>query len=303
MTNLLEIRGLSKSYGSFALQGVDLAVPAGTITGLVGANGAGKSTLIKCVLGLLARDAGEITLFGEPLQGDGASQRARIGFVQESPTLFPHLRVAELGRLVAPFYPTWNEATFKRLCKLFELPPKKPFSKLSQGTRMKVALALALSHEADLLLLDEPTSGLDPLVRREVLDLLLEVIQDEGKAVLFSTHITSDLDRVADHVAILQEGRLVLAGAKDELLESWVLVKGGEELLAGPLADRCRGGQRTELGLTLLCAGPENIHSMLPADALLERPRLEDLVYFHGRELPLDPSQATRSQGETPCCR
>lgn len=291
MANLLELRRLSKSYGGFALQEVDLDVPRGTITGLVGANGAGKSTLMKLVLGLIPADRGEIRLFGEAVRGDDARLRRRIGFVQESPTLFSHLRVPELGRVVASFYDTWNEATFKRLCAGFELPGRTPFGKLSQGTRMKTALALALSHDADLLLLDEPTSGLDPLVRREVLDLLLDVIQDEAKAVLFSTHITSDLDRVADHVAILKNGRLVLAGAKDDLLDGWALVKGGESLLSGPLRDRCRGGQRTELGLTLLCEGAATLAPLLSAEVLQERPSLEDLVYFHGREL------------EAACCR
>jgi ABC-2 type transport system ATP-binding protein len=302
MTNLLEIRNLSMSYGTFALQNVNLAVPRGTITGLVGANGAGKSTLIKLALGLLAPNAGEIRLFGQDALADGTLLRQRIGFVQESPTLYGHLRVKELGQLVAPFYATWNEATFRRLCDLFELPPKKAFSTLSQGTRMKTALALALSHEAELLLLDEPTSGLDPLARREVLDLLLEVIQNEDRAVLFSTHITSDLDRVADHVAFLKEGRMVLAGEKDELLESWALVKGGEELLAGPLRDRCRGGQRTEVGLTILFEGAATLGSMLPQDALQERPTLEDLVYFHGRELGLESTRPLPCE-EAPCCR
>ncbi len=285
---LFECRNLTKAFPRFALRDVDLAVPPGAILGLVGANGAGKSTLLKLILGLLAPDAGELRLFGQDARAQGAALRARVGFVQESPTLPPHLRVPELGRLVAPFYPTWDGAMFQRLCGLFELPLKKPFQQLSQGTRMKTALALALSHGADLLLLDEPTSGLDPLVRREVLDLLLEVLQDEGKGVLFSTHITSDLERVADHVAVLKEGRLVLAGPKDEVLESWSLVKGGEELLIGPLKDRCRGGARTELGLTLLCEGPD---LALPKEALRERPTLEDLVYFHGREL------------EAPCSR
>ena len=238
MANLLEIRNLTKSYGAFALQDVDLDVPSGTITGLVGANGAGKSTLLKLVLGLLPADRGEIRIFGRDARHDDADLRQRIGFVQESPTLYSHLRVAELGRMVASFYTRWNEATFRRLCASFELPPKTPFGKLSQGTRMKTALALALSHDAELLLLDEPTSGLDPLVRRDVLDLLLEVIQDEAKAVLFSTHITTDLDRVADHVAILKNGRLVLAGTKEDLIDAWALVKGGEALLSGPLKDR-----------------------------------------------------------------
>jgi len=297
MTNLLEIRNLSKSLGTFALQNVDLEVPRGTITGLVGANGAGKSTLLRLVLGLMTPEAGAIRLFGRDALSEGQALRQRIGFVQESPTLFGHLRVSELGQLVAPFYKTWNEATFRRLCAHFELPPKTPFKKLSQGTRMKTALALALSHEAELLLLDEPTSGLDPLARREVLDLLLEIIQDENRAVLFSTHITSDLERVADHVAFLKEGRIVLAGAKDDLLESWTLVKGGEELLAGPLAARIRGGQRSEVGLTLLLEGTAGPEPPLPPDALLERPSLEDLVFFHGRNLDLACPE------EAACCR
>lgn len=297
MTNLLEIRNLSKTLGAFALRNVDLSVPKGTITGLVGANGAGKSTLLRLVLGLMTPEAGTIRLYGRDALTEGRTLRQRIGFVQESPTLFGHLRVSELGQLVAPFYKTWNEATFRRLCAHFELPSKTPFGKLSQGTRMKTALALALSHEAELLLLDEPTSGLDPLARREVLDLLLEIIQDENRAVLFSTHITSDLERVADHVAFLKEGRLLLAGAKDDLLETWVLVKGGEDLLVGALAARTKGGQRTELGLTLLCEGAATLAPMLPLDALVERPSLEDLVYFHGRTLDMPCPE------EVACCR
>jgi ABC-2 type transport system ATP-binding protein len=285
MENLLEIRQLTKSYGDFSLQEVDLDVPIGTITGLVGANGAGKSTLLKLVLGLLPPDEGEIKLFGQDALCDSGTLRKRIGFVQESPTLYSHLRIEEMGRLVAPFYPAWNEAVFKRLCSLFELPLKTPFKKMSQGTRMKTALVLALSHDADLLLLDEPTSGLDPLVRREVLDLLLEAIEDKNKAVLFSTHITSDLDRVADHVAILKKGQMVLTGAKEELLESWILVKGGEELFSGSLKDCCYGEERSGPGLTLLCKKDGSLERMLPSNALLERPNLEDLVYFYGRKL------------------
>jgi ABC-2 type transport system ATP-binding protein len=285
MQNFLEIRNLTKSYGDFSLQDVDLDVPAGTITGLVGANGAGKSTLLKLVLGLLPPDKGEIKIFGQDALCDSTILRKKIGFVQESPTLYSHLRIKEIGRLVAPFYPDWNKTEFKRLCSLFEIPLKTPFKKMSQGTRMKTALVLALSHDADLLLLDEPTSGLDPLVRREVLDLLLDVIQDKNKAVLFSTHITSDLDRVADHVAIIKKGKMVLTGEKDELLESWALVKGGEELLSESLKDCCYGAERTESGLILLCRKNGNLEKILPSDVLPEHPNLEDLVYFYGREL------------------
>ncbi len=285
MSNLLELRGLTKRYPAFTLEPLDLDLPAGAITGLVGANGAGKSTLMKLLLGLLPADGGTITLFGRSHDLADPALKARIGFVQESPTPYPNLTVKDLGALVGPFYPTWDAKRYRELCERFELPMKRAFYKLSQGTRMKTALALALSHHAELLLLDEPTSGLDPLARREVLDLLLEVIQDEHRAVLFSTHITSDLDRVADHVAFLRAGKLVLQGTKDDLLDTWALVKGGPELLQTPAAARSVGGRRTEYLVELLCRDPEKLRPYLPEDALVERPTLEDLIYFHGRPM------------------
>lgn len=284
MEDALCIEGLGKRLGAFALDGVALRVPRGTITGLVGANGAGKSTLLKLVLGLLEPDHGSIQLFGEDGLRHGTRLRSRLGFVQEAPTLPGHLRLPELGRFLAPFYPTWDPASFRRLGQRFAVPLTTPFGKLSQGNRMKAALALALAHEPELLLLDEPTSGLDPLARREFLELLLEVVQDERQAVLFSTHLTSDLERVADRVTFLRQGRVALDGAKDALLEAWVLVKGGPELLETPLGRTAQGGQRTELGLELLCPAPA---SPPPPGVLVERPRLEDLLCLFQR--PLEP--------------
>lgn len=291
MSDVITCHQLTKRYPAFTLQPLDFRVEAGTITGLVGENGAGKSTLIKLILGLLEPDGGELRLFGQETRKGGTALRARIGFVQEAPGLWPLLMPTELGRVVGRFYPSWDGAHFQRLCEHFQLPAKTPFQKMSQGTRMKMALALALSHQAELLILDEPTSGLDPLARRELLDLLLEVVQDERRAVLFSTHITTDLERVADHVAILQQGRLVLSGAKEDLLDGWAVVKGGETLLESPFGAQAAGGRRTELGLELLCPDPEALRPLLPPGALMERPRLEDLLYFHGRSL------------EAPCAR
>ena len=269
--NALALDGVTKRLGTFLLDRVTLAVPRGAITGLVGANGAGKSTLIKLVLGLLGPDAGTVTLLGEPA---GARPRARVGFVQETPSLPVNLDLAGLARFVAPFYPTWDPALYQALCRDFAIPPRTGFAALSQGNRMKASLALAMAHRPELLVLDEPTSGLDPLARREFLALLLEVVQDERRAVLFSTHITSDLDRVADHVALLKEGQLVLAGAREELMDAWVLVKGGPELLGAAHG----GGCRTDLGVTLLCRAGE-----VPRGSVAERPRLEDLLYLFGR--------------------
>ncbi len=296
MDNALDIHCLNFDLGRFALRDLTFAVPRGTITGLVGANGAGKSTLMKLLLGLREADSGDIRFFGEAAAPHGSNLRARIGFVQESPTLPNHLRLGELAELTAPFYPSWNVTLFKRLSDLFEIPRKTAFGKLSQGNRMKAALCLAMAHEPELLLLDEPTSGLDPASRRDFLDLLLEIVQDERRAVIFSTHIVSDLDRVADHLVVLKAGRVGLFGAKDELLEDWHLVKGGEELLPA-LNGRVRGGQRTELGLELLV----KTGGSLPSSSVVTRPRLEDLVYFLDR--PLDEVTATVQDEETPCSR
>lgn len=289
MTHLLGLRRLTKRFPAFTLGPLDFAVPAGSITGLVGANGAGKSTLMKLLLGLLPADGGAVTLFGRTCTGAEPELKARLGFVLDPPGPPRHLTPLELGTLVKPFYPRWDAARFRSLGQRFELPMKTTFQKLSQGERMKTLLALALSHDAELLLLDEPTSGLDPLARRDVLDLLLEVVQDEGRAVLFSTHIVSDLERVADQVAFLKDGQLILAGAKDDLLDAWRLVKGGPELLGTPAAARAAGGRRCEGRVELLCPAEDARALAAPEAVLSERPTLEDLAFFHGRPLETLP--------------
>lgn len=289
MPNLLDLRGLTKRYPAFTLGPLDFTVPAGSITGLVGANGAGKSTLMKLLLGLLPADGGAVTLFGRTYTGAEPELKARLGFVMDPPGPPRHLTPLELGTLVKPFYPRWDTARFRSLGQRFELPMKTTFQKLSQGERMKTLLALALSHDAELLLLDEPTSGLDPLARREVLDLLLDVVQDEGRAVLFSTHIVSDLERVADQVAFLKDGRMIMSGAKDDLLDEWRLVKGGPELLNTPAAARAAGGRRCEGRVEILCPAEDARALAVPEAVLSERPTLEDLAFFHGRPLETQP--------------
>lgn len=292
MNPLLQTFQLTKCYPQFTLHPTDFAVEAGTITGLIGENGAGKSTLIKLILGLVQADGGEIHIFSRDIHNEGHTLRSRIGFVQESPGLWPFLTVSEAGKAVSRFYPNWRQDRFQALCKQFEIPPQTAFQKLSQGNRMKAALAIALSHEAELLILDEPTSGLDPLARRELLDLLLEVIQDEGRSVLFSTHITTDLDRVADHIAFMRQGRLVLSGVKEDLLEQWRLIKGGPGLLMSELAQKSVGANQTDTCVTLLIETAHLKNIEKAPDTLWEKPRLDDLIYFHGRNLPFAQEQA-----------
>ena len=256
--NALEIRGLGKAYPGFALKDVSFAVPRGYVMGLIGPNGAGKTTIIKLVMNLISRGAGDVEIFGLDSLAHEAEVKSRIGFVYDEPC-FPHDATArDMGWAIGPFYPGWREERYRSLIGEFGVPESRKFKKLSQGMQMKLALALALSHDADLILMDEPTAGLDLGFRRELLDHLSAILEDERKSVLFSTHVTSDLERIADFVTFIRDGELVFTLPKDELRDEWGIVKGNGRLpeqLAG-LADprspsgplRGRGPRRRRRG-------------------------------------------------------
>jgi ABC-2 type transport system ATP-binding protein len=207
MIPALEIRDLHTAYKNFALQNVSFALEPGTIMGLVGPNGAGKTTIIKLILGMIRPSEGAIRVFGLDVPRHDAEIKRRIGFVQETPTLVEDALLRDIKAAVAPFYPKWDDLRFSSLAADFGLTMNKKFKTLSHGQKMKFQLALALCHDADLLILDEPTSGLDPVFRRELLERLSDVIQDERKSVLFSTHITSDLESTADIITFINAGR------------------------------------------------------------------------------------------------
>jgi len=278
MEPALEVAALSKRFEGFALDEVSFTVPRGYVMGLIGPNGAGKTTTLKAILGLLHPDAGEIRVFGLDAEVDGATARARVGFVHDEPRFYRHLSLLQNAALVARFYPTWEDATFRRLLDAFELPARKRFGTLSRGMRTKFALALALSHRAELIVMDEPTTGLDPVFRRELLDFLLDLLQDEGAAILFSTHITADLDRIADYVTLLQDGRVQFSAAKDDILESWGLVKGALDELERLPSGLLRGVRRRAHGFEAITEDAGAVRACAGRDVLVERPTLEDIV-------------------------
>ena len=284
MTNVLELRGVGKKYEGFALDDISLTLPPGVIMGLIGPNGAGKSTIVKLILNLVHRDAGELRVFGLDAARDEAAVKARIGFVHEVPAFYPHMTIAGLGALVAPFYPRWDEPRFRQLLKDFDLPPRKRFWRLSRGMRTKVALALALSHHAELLVLDEPTSGLDPVFRRELLERLTGYIADEGASVLFSTHITADLERTADYVTFVQDGRLVFSSTRDEVMDGWALVKGPLALLDSDTRAWLKGAEAGPLGFVGVCDDIRAARRRFAGqDVVIERPSLEDIMCYTRR--------------------
>jgi ABC-2 type transport system ATP-binding protein len=217
----LQLHDVHKRYGqNRALDGVDWSVPAGSVVGLLGQNGAGKTTLIKCALGLVRPTEGRATLFGEDAWHLSAPAKARLGYVSQVITLYPWMRVRQLVHYTASFYPRWNDALVNKLLDDWQVPRDDKTGNLSVGTLQKLGIILALAPEPELLVLDEPAASLDPAARREFLRTLLDIAVDGRRTILFSTHITSDLERVADRVAILRSGRIVYDGELDALKDS-----------------------------------------------------------------------------------
>ncbi|MBR3630019.1 MAG: ABC transporter ATP-binding protein [Oscillospiraceae bacterium] len=239
--NILEIQGLNKSYGDFALRDVSFALPRGYIMGFVGQNGSGKTTTIRSILNMAKTDSGKITVFGLDSVTESIAIKERLGVVFDSLYLAEHLNAKVIEQQLRPFYKDWDSKEYYRRLENFDLPLDKPVGDFSKGMKMKFMIAIALSHHAELIILDEPTSGLDPVARDELLDILAEYIEDENRGVLFSTHITADVERIADYVTILHNGKVWYTGTKDELTDEYAVLKGAEEDIPAGLKEKLIG--------------------------------------------------------------
>ncbi|HEX9901765.1 MAG TPA: ABC transporter ATP-binding protein [Acidobacteriota bacterium] len=285
MNESLVISGLRKAYPGFLLNDVSFRLPRGYIMGLIGPNGAGKTTVIKLILNLVRREAGHITVLGRDNLRDETWVRSRVGFVHETPAFHGYLTVRQTASLVSRFYPTWDDGGFRKLAGEFGLPLHKRVSRLSHGTVMKLSLTLARSHRAEFLLFDEPTSGLDPVFRRELLERLSALIQDGQTSILFSTHITSDLERLADYLTFLRGGEVVFSSSREEIQDNWLMVKGGKELLEKKYEPLFRAVRTTTYGIQALTSRAEEARRALAgSQVLLERPTLDEIVFFLSKE-------------------
>lgn len=246
--NVLDVSKLSKQYPSFSLHDVSFSIPAGYIMGFVGPNGAGKTTTIKSILGMITPDSGSTTLFGTPGGFSDVALREDVGIVMDKSLFADHWRVSEVESTLAPFYRNWDSDRFSALCRRFLLNPSTKVGDLSRGMQVKLMMVVAVSHGAKLLILDEPTSGLDPVARDDLLELLQTFIQDENCAVLFSTHITSDLEKVADYITYIRAGSIVFTGEKDTLMQQYLLVRGGPEDLTPALREKLMGLREYSMG-------------------------------------------------------
>ena len=283
-TMALAVTGVTKHYDSgFALDDVTFDLPKGYIMGLIGPNGAGKSTLIKLILNMIRRDHGSIQVLGLDNIIDEEAVKERLGVVFDSSYLYDQWKVSKVERIVAPLYPAWNGDRYRRYLDDFGLGGaqngKKKIKDLSRGMQMKLMLAIALSHDAKLLILDEPTSGLDVLARDELMDMLHAYIEDGEHSVLFSTHITVDLERAADFIAYITGGRLYYTGPKDEFEESFRIVKGGPDELAQLPAGVVLGSHTYQTGFDALVRSDSlGTVSAAVADIVVEPASIDDII-------------------------
>lgn len=280
--NTLELINVSKSRQGFSLDTINITLKKGFIMGFIGPNGAGKSTTIKLIMNLIKKDSGIIKVFGLDNEKHSMKIKERIGFVYDDNHFYEELTIKEMKNIIRPFYSQWEESTFNKYVKDFSLPMDKKINELSKGMKMKFSLAIALSHQAELLIMDEPTSGLDPLVRTELLDVLQTLIQDENKAIFFSTHITSDLDKIADYITLINNGQIILSKTKDELLEEYTMVKGKDstQIIHNKNLISLKSN---DFGFEALCKNKEEVRKQFGNSYFYEKPTLEDIMVFYTR--------------------
>lgn len=247
---LLSVQNLVKRYESFALKEVSFSLEKGYIMGFIGRNGAGKTTTLKTMLNLVHADSGRVILFGKDFSQNELALKQRIGLMLGGTTFYPKLKLKTIAGVVRRFYDGWDDAVYASYLKRFDLDPEKKVEELSTGMQVKYALALALSHHAELLVLDEPTSGLDPVSRDDMLELFQELIEDGERSILFSTQITSDLEKCADFITYIKNGEIVAGSEKDEFLNAYRLVKGTAEQLTEALSDKLIGYRKNAFGFS-----------------------------------------------------
>lgn len=280
MENVVEFQGVEKTFDHFKLKELNLKIKKGYITGFIGPNGSGKTTTLKLMMQLLRADQGRVTIFGQEMTQQNYQLKDRIGFVYAENVLYKSQTVAQIGKLVSRFYSKWDQAVFDQYIEKFNLPLDSKVDKLSTGMKTKLSLALALSHHAELIILDEPTSGLDPVVRRHILDVLFELIQDEDKTIFFSSHITQDIEKIADYIIFIKDGEIIFDEEKYNILERYKLVKGPVDLLDGDIRDLFISIEEKQVGFTGLTTESATLIELFNDLVTIEKASLDDIMVF-----------------------
>lgn len=281
MTNsALKIKNLSASIGKFSLNNVNFSVEKGTIMGFIGKNGAGKTTLIKTLLNMVPKTEGQVFFDSVTMYGNEETVKAKIGVVFDS-LIYPlNLKPTKIKNMIAPFYKTFDHKRFNELMNRFELDPNKKLSAYSKGMQMKFGVVMALCHNPELIILDEPTAGLDPIARADVIDLLMELMQKEERSILFSTHITSDLEKIADYITMIDNGKIVFSEGKDEMLDKYALAHIDKEIMTDAIKSELIGIKRTAFGYEGICT--KNLKLQNISGIKTARPTIEDVMIYMG---------------------
>ena len=277
--NAIEVRGLTKAYRDFTLNGLSFELPEGCILGLVGENGAGKTTTMRLLLGMTKPDGGEASVLGTEISADLTPVKEKLGVVLDEPGIPWCMTAQQAGKMLAGLYKSWDAAAYDALLKKLAVPVNKPYQELSRGNRMKLGIAMALAHHPKLLLLDEPTSGLDPVVRDEVVSLLSDFTREEDHAILISSHIVSDLEKLCDYIAFLHKGKLMLLEEKDRLLEEYAFLRCEQAELEKLDPAAVIGKKESPYGVSAVVR-----RDALPAGAEISPVTLEELFVFMVKE-------------------
>lgn len=279
----IRLKDVCKAYPGFALKNVSFQLPKGSIMGFIGMNGAGKSTTMKSILNMLHIDSGEIEVFGLNPAQDEEAIKQNIGVVFDENHFPNNFKVKQVDMVMKNLYANWDSSQFFQYVQRFSLPENKPLKEFSRGMKMKVNIAAALSHKAKLLILDEPTSGLDPIVRNEILDMFLEYIQDEENSVLVSSHITGDLEKIADYITFIHNGEIIFSDTKDNLVYGHGVVKGTAEEIAAVDQNYIMAVRHNRFDTEALVQNREEFASRYP-NMVIDSATLEDFMIFLGQK-------------------
>ena len=282
MDNAMVIENLSKAYPGFALSEVSMTLPRGSIMGFIGENGAGKTTTIKLILNMLHRDSGSVRILGKDNIKEEKAVKERLGVVLGDLNLPETMNGLKINSMMSGIYPGWEEDVFFSNLEQFGLPKNRKIKAYSRGMKMKLSIAIALSHGAEFLLLDEPTSGLDPIIRDEILDIFLDFIQDETHSIFVSTHIVEDLEKIADYITFIHKGRIILSEEKDTLLERFVILKGPKEGFAAFESSELIGYKEKRFGAEAMAEAKVWRKKEAGAAGLVADPvRIQDIMLYY----------------------
>ncbi len=281
--NAIEIKDLNKKLGDFELSIDNLEIKKGFISGFIGPNGSGKTTTIKLIMNMLFKDSGSINIFGKEYKDDDINTKEFIGYVSDSPGYVPEVKLKDIKKGISVFYKNWDEKLYQKYLQKFKLNENKIYKELSKGQQKKFELVMVLSHHPKLIIMDEPTANLDPLVRNEFLEILQEHIEKEEATVFYSTHITSDLDKVCDYLVFINDGKIILKGDKESILEKHSIIRGDKSLLDSETKKALISYNENSFGFDGLTNNVKNSHEIFGEEVVYDKPNLEDLLMYYTR--------------------